>query len=299
MILTTIIGLTALSVFGGDAIYSLCTGRSERNWEATIQRGADGVRRGAEAYAVGEGRTAILFVHGFGSSPAMFTRMTGELAARGYACRAMRLPGFCEPSQDFASYTRADWLKGIQGELDALRAQHEHVWLVGHSLGGALSLELLRRNPAGADGLILMAPLIAVSSRRSLGIEPGKLFRLGDHVLPFSRTFKICFPIDMKDPSVATIEHRDLFVPRATYRELFALIREARENPGSLELPVELFVAPQDRVVDSVAAEEFVRRVAPQAKIVYAERSGHVIPLDYGWTEAVESIDQFIVGHER
>jgi carboxylesterase len=299
MIILTIVGISLLTVMGGDLAYARVMERRHAAWEKTVERSEDGVRKGGEAFSVGEGRTAILMVHGFGSSPAVFSRMAPALAARGYACRAMRLPGYGESVDAFARATRQDWEDALRRELRSLRADHETVWVVAHSLGGTLALKVLREDPDLADGLVLMAPLLQVSSRRSLGVSPETLFRAGNRLLVFSRMFEICFPVDASDPEVAAIEGRDVFVPRETYLEMFRLMSEVRKAGTKVECPVLAILSRKDRVVDYRAAESFCSRAAPSAKIVYADSAGHVLPLDHGWAEAVRDIDDYIFAHER
>src|SRR5206468_12893176 len=77
---------------GGDLLYSLVVGHLYRRWEAGIERDADGVRLGCREFTLGEGKDAVLLVHGFGDSPAIFRRIAPALAAKGFACHALRLP---------------------------------------------------------------------------------------------------------------------------------------------------------------------------------------------------------------
>src|SRR5579871_5198861 len=76
---------------GLDFSYSLLVQFQYARWEAGIVRDPDGVRRGCREFTVGRGDTALLLIHGFSDSPAVFRRMAPDLAARGFACRAMRL----------------------------------------------------------------------------------------------------------------------------------------------------------------------------------------------------------------
>src|SRR5690606_6032951 len=78
----------------GDLGYSLIVGSRLRGWESGLTRNTEGVRVEGEAYTLGEGPAAILFVHGFAESPANFRPMVEHFANRGFTCRAMRLPGF-------------------------------------------------------------------------------------------------------------------------------------------------------------------------------------------------------------
>lgn len=279
----------------GDFAYSRVIDARHRKWERTATYNGDGLRAGYAPYTVGQGPVALLFIHGFGSSPAVFDRMAPRLAERGFTCRVLRLPGFGEPLDRYAAVTRAQWRQTVETEARQLRATHRAVWLVGHSMGGTLAWDTAQRHPELCDGLVLLAPLVEVSSRRSLALSPRRLFRVGDALLPFSDVFETCFPMDAHDPAVGELEARDRFIPRSVYQEMFALLDEARAAAPVARVPLLVSVAPQDLVVDSRAAEKFFGRAhAPALKIIHAERSGHVIPLDYGWEEQAGAAADFI-----
>src|SRR5262249_13628170 len=73
--------------FGIDFAYALLMKRRYARWEAGIERDPDGVRRGCREYTVGNGDTAVLFVHGFADAPTVYQRMAPALAEKGFTCR--------------------------------------------------------------------------------------------------------------------------------------------------------------------------------------------------------------------
>ena len=75
----------------GDVVYSCSVGAGYREWNSKVRRDPDGVREGCREFTLGEGETAVLMVHGFGASPAVWRKMAASLAAEDFTCRAMRL----------------------------------------------------------------------------------------------------------------------------------------------------------------------------------------------------------------
>jgi carboxylesterase len=261
-------------------------GRQE--WDAT------GVRSGSAAFTVGAGSTAVLFVHGFASSPSIFRFMAPALAEQGYACRAMRLPGFAERLDRMHAVDEARWRDAVAAEVTALRSTHQQVWIVGHSMGGTLALDYALEHPGQLDGLVLIAPLIKVSTRRSLGLPSQSLFRFARHVLPADAILGTAFPVDLNARGEGIDESRDRFLPIAMYDAMFRMTDRVRARAPELDLPVLMVLPGRDKVVSRRAARAYFEGLGSGRKQVFhAPRSGHVVPLDYGWNEVVRQIDAF------
>lgn len=295
----TLTGFALLAtLLGADFAYSRTVGRHAAAWERRQQRDPEGVRLDSSAFSTGSGDIALLLVHGFGSSPAVFTRWAEELAARGYSCRAMRLPGFGEPLEAARRVDADDWRRALDEEIAALRRDHRQVWLVGHSMGAALCTDAAIRHPDQVDGLVLAAPLFGVSTRRSLGLPPERLFAV-TRLLPFTDTLESCFPVDADDPSLSAVEARDVFVPLNIYRGMFDVMRAAKAAAPALGQPVLVLASERDRVVDFEAARRFAGRLrAPRAAFEAVSPAGHVLPLDTGWRALCGRVDDFIAGRE-
>lgn len=287
----------ALTVLLGDLAYSTWTRIRLARWEQTIERDDDGVRQGCAAFDVGApDAPAILMIHGFADSPAVFDIMASELAERGYRCRSMRLPGFAKPMDEYRQTNLDVWRCAIETEIAALSGPTGRpVWLLGHSTGATLALDRCLRNPQSIAGLVLVAPLLDVSDRRSpLRIPPRIWFKIAETLLPFTRIVENRFPLDAYSPAAA--EHpRDTFIPRVMYGELFRLVDAVHLNAHGLELPIQCIFAGRDQVVDGKAAEAFVREHAHGLReFVFLPYSGHLVPLDRQWQEATNKIAEFL-----
>ena len=282
---------------GGDFAYDRVVHARHDRWEKNVvKRHEDGLRVGYEEFSCGTGRVAVLMVHGFGAGPITFGRMAPEFAKRGFFCRAMRLPGFGRPMAEYAKARRGQWSAAIHAEVLKLRADHDQVWLVGHSMGGTLATIEALEHPKDIDGLILLAPLIEVSSRRSPVFSARTWFKIADHLAIFSDMTEMAFPVDAHDPQVRANAVRDQFVPRAIYRELFSLTDSVRGRGKELRVPVFLAYAEDDRVASPQAARTFVESAtnAPRNEILCQTNSGHVVTWDFGWEKAVERAFDFV-----
>jgi carboxylesterase len=295
-LLGAVVGLIALRM-GGDLVYSLVMKRGYTRWDHSIEREPDGVRRGCREYSIGSGNTAILLVHGFGDSPAVYQRLAPALADKGFACRVMRLPGCAMPMAEYCKTSGAQWREQVATELLALRQSHSRVVVVAHSLGAAVVREALAEHADMADGVVLLAPLIDVCNRRSPLLPARAWYHILDSLLLFTDRIGMVFPPDLKDPATRALMKEDRYVPRVVYREMFALLRRNQARVATFRLPLLMVLGRDDLIVDNDAAVRFYRDCGAVSKqLIIAEEAGHMLPLDRGWEQRVEEIAAFISG---
>jgi carboxylesterase len=103
---------------------------------------------------------AVLLLHGFGASPNSLRPWGEALAAAGMAVSIPRLPGHGTRWQDLNRTTQADWLRAADEALTALRADHDHVYLMGISLGATLALRLAARRPGDVAGVVAVNAVV-------------------------------------------------------------------------------------------------------------------------------------------
>jgi carboxylesterase len=87
-------------------------------------------------------KKAIIFVHGFPSTPATFKFVIPEAEERGYDVFAPLLPGFGTDKDEFLKTNFTQWYAYLRDFYLDKRKKYEKVYLVGLSLGGALTLKL-------------------------------------------------------------------------------------------------------------------------------------------------------------
>jgi len=278
----------------GDLAYGLAMRLRYARWERGVERDAAGVRAGCRECVLGAGDTALLLVHGFGDSPAVWQRLAPALAERGFTVRTLRLPGHGLAMAEYRKTDSAQWRRAVQDALEELRRGHARVVLVAHSLGGAVALDALADRPELADGLVLLAPLIDVSRRRSPLLHPRTWYGLLDRLLLFTDRIGMVHPPDLHDREALALMREDRFVPREVFRELFALLARNRGRAATFRTPLLLGLAGDDLVIDNGAAERFFADYggAPKRREIVAE-AGHMLPLDFGWNKIVDEVSRF------
>jgi carboxylesterase len=277
-----------------DLAYSLMTRRRYRRWETSIERDAEGVRAGCREFTLGDGEDAILLIHGFGDSPAVFQRLAPALAAKGFTCRGLRLPQHGLPMARYRTTSAAQWCEAVRSAVAELRRSHRRVFLIAHSLGGAVSVEAVSDPAATVDGIVLLAPLFAVSNRRSPLLPAHVWYYLLDHLLLFTDYVGVLDKLDLWDQSAKSLMRDDRFVPRVVFRELFGLLARNRQRAKEFRIPLLMVLARHDQVVDNAAAERFFNDCAAHPKrLIYVEKAGHMLPVDYGWENLVDEAARF------
>lgn len=278
-----------------DKLYAWKFRRDVARWEATRVRDAEGVLAGAAAYSVGAGDTALLLIHGFADSPAIWQAMAPAFARRGYFCRAMRLPGACERFDAYAEKSsREAWIGAVVSESDALRKNHKRVVAVAHSLGATIALNTILEHPQCFDAAVLLAPLIEVSAKRVPFGSAEAWFRFAMRHIKHTPGMVSPFKAP-RTPAISGATPRNRFIPLSVYTAMFASIEFLRGREADISLPLYMMTVARDKIVDSATAARFAERCAARKKLVEEfSNTGHAMPGALVYEDFCERIDAFL-----
>jgi len=106
----------------------------------------------------------IIMVHGLAASLHDWDILSPELAKRGYASYALDLLGHGKSPkpEQLEHYTSDSVFAHMMGSINALRLE-QPIILIGHSLGGYMSLRFTLQNPDRVRALILVNPFYSQS----------------------------------------------------------------------------------------------------------------------------------------
>jgi len=96
----------------------------------------------------------VIFIHGFLGGPGQFDNLVRAVNEQGYAAQTLLLPGHGGHVFHFARHRGQEWQAAVDEALRLGLAQYEKVVLMGHSMGGLLSVNASRR-VGPAHGLVL------------------------------------------------------------------------------------------------------------------------------------------------
>ncbi|HEX9413801.1 MAG TPA: alpha/beta fold hydrolase, partial [Ktedonobacterales bacterium] len=107
----------------------------------------------------GQAQMRCILLHGFNGEPVDMCEIEHHLSAHGFAITNMLLPGHGTSGRDFAVTRWEHWLDAVRSEARRSLARGEHVVLIGHSMGGALSLAMAASEPGIVGVVAMCAPL--------------------------------------------------------------------------------------------------------------------------------------------
>lgn len=117
----------------------------------TVDAGGRRIRR----LKAGSGGTPVLMIHGFGADHTTWMFNQAELSAD-REVHAIDLPGHGGSEKDVGHGTVEALADAVLAYMDAAALESAH--LVGHSLGGAIAVEIAARSPDRVAAVTLIAP---------------------------------------------------------------------------------------------------------------------------------------------
>jgi len=214
--------------------------------------------------AQGEQRGTLVIAHGAGEHLGRYEHVAARLNGAGYEVWALDHMGH---GRSGGARARID-MDQVVGDLRALiaearaAAKGHKVFLLGHSMGGCISLEYTLRNPEEIDGLILSSPAISLEAAPAPMRIASKALSA---VVPNLGVFKV-EPSDVsRDPEVVRAYESDPLVhhgklPVATVAELTRAIESFADRVGELRLPILIFHGDADAIVPHDGSEMVAER---------------------------------------
>ncbi len=235
----------------------------------------DGVATGARF--CGDSGDAIIFVHGVGSTAAIWDPQLAEFGAR-YRCAAVELRGngVPKPEPDRADISRTGYARDVVAIADALGC--ERFTIVGCSLGG-VAFELWRRVPARVAAMAIVGSFARYPDALAYASGIKEAVRSAGSMPAFARerVAKLGLPPERRAQTLEQMSCKDvesyLAATDATWTG------DYRRTLPHITVPV--LVACGER--DAVAPPELSRDIAGAiagARLAFVPDAGHVANAD-------------------
>lgn len=228
------------------------------------------VMPGAEPWSADGDDVGVLVLHGFTGSPKSVTPWAHALAGEGWTVRVPRLPGHGTRWQDMNLTTWEDWYAEADRNVRELQSRCSHVFVMGLSMGGSLTLRLAENHGDAIRGIVLVNPAVHTE-------------RWDRHLLPLLQRFIPSFPGISNDiAKPGQDEGAYDVIPLKAAHSMSFLWKAIKEDIAKVTQPLLLFRSMEDHVVEPSNAEYILSHVTSKdATEVVLRDSYHVATLDH------------------
>jgi pimeloyl-ACP methyl ester carboxylesterase len=229
----------------------------------------------------GRGRPVIL-LHGWLGSWGLWQETMAYLG-RYYRTYAMDFWGFGESGKKRETYAVQDFVSLVDQFMDRLGIAEAP--LVGHSMGGTVSLSVAIQFPARVRKVVIIgSPIVGSSLAFPLKLAGYRFiaFMLFNMMWAFRGTMKLASPYICSDPRFPEMMDHDLTstTVESFLRSIASLRRtDLRPMLSQVKIPVMGMFGDRDNIVNPRQWQPLLEGV-PHAKIVRWERAQHFIMMD-------------------
>ena|SRR5579863_4541437 len=230
----------------------------------------------------------VLLVHGLNATRKDLAELEGLLQKRGMITNNMLLPGHGGPIREMLSIGWQEWADAVHQELQLLKQRCDVVFLVGHSLGGALCLHTAAHEEVA--GIVTMCAPLHMHPLTKLGVNVAKFFT------PLVPTIRE----DVHDPEGRRRYPRELYrwTPMKPVDSLLQFLPTLRSELPRITAPALIMISLYDHVVPARDGREIYQHISSKEKhLVTFHRSYHVIMKDYDREEVFAKTIAFISRH--
>ena len=206
-------------------------------------------------------RGAVVLVHGLAEHCGRYGELVGRLTGLGLAVHAMDHRGHGHSPGPRAMIGRFRWLADdVHARIEHARAAHPGVplFVIGHSMGGAIALETLLSDPMPLAGLVLSAPALGADS--AVPVLQVAMARLLSRIAPCVGVLRLPAAAISRDPAVVRAYELDPLVyrgaiPARTAVELLDAMQGFAARAPALRVPTLVLHGTADRLVPIAHAE--------------------------------------------
>jgi alpha-beta hydrolase superfamily lysophospholipase len=250
----------------------------------------------------GDPKAVVVIAHGAGEHSARYAHVGAHLAQAGYATYALDHRGHGRSHGKGANIERMDL---VVEDLDAFvvlaggRHAGMKVFLLGHSMGGAISIAYALRHQDRLAGLLLSGPAAALDAATPVELFAGRVL---SRIAPGLGVFGVDSSDVSRDPDVVRAYDEDPLVhhkklPARTVGELAAHVEKFPDAVGRIEIPLLVMHGTDDKLTPPAGSRMVHERAGSADKtlelyeglyheILNEPEQGRVLADLTGWLDA-------------
>jgi carboxylesterase len=233
-------------------------------------------------------KPACLLIHGFTGTPKEMRWMGDYLNEQGHPCLGIRLSGHATRPKDMVRSRWTDWTASVEDGYNLLRGVTDKIFLVGLSMGGALSLLMSTR--------LDVRGVVAMSTPMEL---PANYPAWGIRIFSYFRTY---MP-KVKGNVGADWFDKDAFASHISYplnpirsaAELKVMLGRLNLALPKINVPVLLMHSKDDTYVSPENMPHIYERLGTSDReMLWITGSGHVVTRDAARGQVFEAAAAFL-----
>jgi carboxylesterase len=232
----------------------------------------------------------VLLVHGLNGNTGDMAELEDILQKQGIVTKNMLLPGHGSKVKDMLSIGWEEWAQAVHDELSLLKELCDVVFLVGHSLGGALVLHVAAHEEV-AGVVPICAPL-----HLHPWLKPA--VSIGKYLLPLVPTLRE----DVRDPEARRRYTREVYrwTPLHPVESMVRYLPQLRTELQHITAPALIITSLHDHVVPARDGREIYQLIGSREKhLVTLHRSYHVVMKDHDREEVFDKTLAFVLHHAK
>lgn len=225
-----------------------------------------------------------LLIHGFTGSPADMSVLGDYLAGTGCGVSGILLPGHGTTPQHLNETTWQHWYAAVEQEYLRIRTVYQDAKVIplGLSMGGLLALHLAYNYQV--QGVVALSAPVEIA-----GVNEQVIAEQETEYYPKRKT-----PAE-KEKDLAEGRFSYDVTPLKALLSLLQLIEKVKAELPSIRQPALILQSKDDRTVIPASAEFLYNNLASsEKKLIWLEKSGHVITLGMERAKVFEAVSQFI-----
>jgi len=211
----------------------------------------------------------VVFVHGFIGSPNQFTELADIAYKNKCSVLSILLPGHGGTTNEFIKFRLNDWETHLDNEIHRVSSEYENIFLVGHSIGGLLSLNISITKKYNIKCIMLIASPLKIKYSLTNVITGIKLKiypKSNNEVLEAYRNSN----------SVSTSSIFDYIFWLRQGIDVYRLMAKTRQNLSMVTVPITIINSKKDETVSLKSIKIYKKGLNnAEMKIIVLNESRH------------------------